>query len=66
MTKNAYEIRWEIWKSASEYCIKRYEHLKIAFEKGYIEEYQPFPTESDIRKFAELMNTFVSSGCNES
>ena len=57
---NAYEMRWEMWRSADAFLQNRYRHLKEQYEAGLIPERPEFPTYSEVSACALQMREFVS------
>ena len=59
MGLNPYEIRHQIYKSASRYHQNKFDHEKAAFDAGLIDQKPEFPTEKEIREMAEVMRRFA-------
>ena len=56
---NPYEIRHQIYKSASRYHQNKFDHEKAAFDAGLIDQKPEFPTAKEIRDTAVFFRNFV-------
>jgi len=60
MTMNAYELRWNMWKSADAFLQRSYEHQMEAYKAGHIPEKPELPSIQQVNDYAEQMREFVN------
>ena len=59
MTINAYELRWNMWRSADAFLQRSYEHQMEAYKAGHIPEKPEFPSIRQVNACAMQMREFV-------